>query len=481
MPELSKPEWLFDRHDEWDRLASFATGAGSALAVVFGRRRQGKTTLLEALTDATGGFYWQARQQSSAQNLVSFSEAWTAWITSPDPIRFPTWDHAIRATFASGSQAPKPVVLDEFGYLVDTTPELPSLIQAHLSPRAQRSGSCRLIVCGSVFTQMASLLNANAPLRGRAQLELQVGPFDHPTSATFWGMGDNPRAAFALHALIGGTPAYRSMVGGAPRRGNVDSWAVEHVLDPRSPLFREGRIVTEEDPALGDRSLYWGVLGAIADGHRRRSSLARALGRADSALTFPLRVLAEGQWIELRRDPLHRNRSTILLTEPIVRTHRVLIEANERRLVRGQGREVWQDARATVASQIYAPHLGWLACEWLMGRSGARSIDAQPTLVGPSTFGQGANSLQLDIVAVDDTRSRSDRVVAIGEVKAGSTPIGVDQLARLDHIADRLEGPDGSQQVCRVLVARSGFTAELGRAARRRTDTVLIDLDRLYS
>ncbi len=271
------------------------------------------------------------------------------------------------------------------------------------------------------------------------------------------------------------------MVSGTPKRGNIDSWAVEHVLDPRSPLFREGRIVTEEDPALGDRALYWGVLGAIADGHRRRSSLARTLGRAESAMTFPLRVLAEGRWIELRRDPLHRNRSTILLTEPIVRTHRVLIEANERRLVRGQGSEVWQDARRIVAqSDLRAPSR--VVGVRMAHESERITIHRRAADPGRAQhIGQGANSLQIDIVAVDDTRGLSDRVVAIGEVKAGSTPIGVDQLARLDRIVSRLEGRNGNQHVRRVLVARSGFTTELSRAARRRPDTVLIDLDRLYS
>ena len=68
---MDKPEHLFDRVHEWGALASFigASGPGSALGLVYGRRRQGKTYLLQSLAEQSGGLYWTALSQSSAQNL----------------------------------------------------------------------------------------------------------------------------------------------------------------------------------------------------------------------------------------------------------------------------------------------------------------------------------------------------------------------------------------------------------------------------
>jgi hypothetical protein len=108
---------------------------------------------------------------------------------------------------------PVPIILDEFPYLVEQAPELPSVLQRALSPRsvAQLSGQVRLILCGSAFTVMRGLLGGSAPLRGRAKLELLVRPFDYREAAGFWGVLDDPGLAFQLHALVGGTPAYRSM------------------------------------------------------------------------------------------------------------------------------------------------------------------------------------------------------------------------------------------------------------------------------
>jgi uncharacterized protein len=79
---VEKPAWLHDRDREWSKLTEFVdpTRPGSALAIVYGRRRQGKTALLEAVAQETGAFYWQAVEQSAAQNLESFSHAWANWI-----------------------------------------------------------------------------------------------------------------------------------------------------------------------------------------------------------------------------------------------------------------------------------------------------------------------------------------------------------------------------------------------------------------
>ena len=480
---MTRPDWLFDRTTEWDRLWSFARPerAGAGLAIVYGRRRQGKTTLLEALAEATGAHYWQARQLSSRQNLAAFSAQYARWSGSGDRRSFTSWDDAFAATFAlrTPDGTPATVLIDEFGYLLDAAPEVASVVQAQLTPRATRQGQTRLVLCGSAFSQMKSLIGPDAALRGRASLELVVGPFDYRTAATYWGVDGHPDAAFQLHALIGGTPGYLTLAGDAPRRGAVGRWVVEHLLTPTSPLHREGQVVLSEDPALGSRAVYWGLLAAVADGNRRRSDVAVAVGRPDAALTFPLRVLADSGWIEQRPDPLHRGRSSLLLAEPVVRTHRVLIEPDELRLNRGHGSAVWDDAAARVASLIYGPHLEWMAAEWLLTHASPETIGGSPRLVGPSTLSAGRARHQIDLVAVEPDRHGKDRVILIGETKAGPTPVGLGELARLDDIAAAL-GDRAGAGLRRLLVGRGGFTAELRRMARQRPDVELADLERLY-
>ena len=307
---LTKPSYVFGRDDEWAALTKFVGGAlTTQLGVVYGRRRQGKTVLLDALCEQTGGFVWQARQQSSAQNLLDLSNALARFVGHPP--RLDDWEAAI--AYLLDLERPMPnahplvVAIDEVGYLIDADPAFPSRLQAALSPAANRGrrSPVRLILCGSAFGQMRALLDSDAPLRGRAQLDLVVRPFRFQQAADYWGLGANPDAAFRLHALIGGTPAYRVAVGGdAPKRGNIDGWVVEHLLEPTSSLLREGRINVFEDPSLSDRSLYWSLLGAIASGATRPSEIAHTLGRQPTSLHHALGVLEQSGWVEYERDPL---------------------------------------------------------------------------------------------------------------------------------------------------------------------------------
>ena len=74
---MSKPERVFDRDREWNGLASFASNPvrGALLGVVSGRRRQGKSFLLEALTSVTGGLYFPSLEETEAVSLRTFSTA----------------------------------------------------------------------------------------------------------------------------------------------------------------------------------------------------------------------------------------------------------------------------------------------------------------------------------------------------------------------------------------------------------------------
>ncbi len=81
-----------------------------------------------------------------------------------------------------------------------------------LGPGAGAStASFRLLLCGSAISVMADLLSGTRALRGRAALELRVRSFGYRDAREYWGIED-PAAAFAHNALVGGTPGYRELV-----------------------------------------------------------------------------------------------------------------------------------------------------------------------------------------------------------------------------------------------------------------------------
>src|SRR5262245_41827638 len=135
--EIRKPESVFDRDREWQALVRLIQddAAGAMLGLVYGRRRQGKTYLLANLIRQVGGFMYTASQESSAQSLRALSEAYCAHLRRPLAL-FSGWREAIDALLRldSDGEAPVPVVIDEFSYLVDAVDGLASLFQAALDP-----------------------------------------------------------------------------------------------------------------------------------------------------------------------------------------------------------------------------------------------------------------------------------------------------------------------------------------------------------
>ncbi|MFB9238571.1 ATP-binding protein, partial [Plantactinospora siamensis] len=171
---MRKPVEMFDRDHEWSALSRFITDEqpGATLGVVSGRRRQGKTFLLDAACRAAGGFYFGATEATDAESLRRLGAALTAHRRPPSPYHFADWAEAVDALLALGADRPTPVVIDEFPYLAKANPELPSIIQEALRTlRGERTGSrTRLLLCGSAMSFMGRILAGNAPLRGRAGL-----------------------------------------------------------------------------------------------------------------------------------------------------------------------------------------------------------------------------------------------------------------------------------------------------------------------
>lgn len=121
------------------------------------------------------------------------------------------------------------IVIDELPYLMAGGPgrAIPSILQSLIDssrdalPDGAEAGeglatprAKHIIVCGSSLSVMSELLSGTKALRGRAELDLQLRPFDFRRTASFYDVGD-PQVALHLYGILGGTPGYRDLVGAA--------------------------------------------------------------------------------------------------------------------------------------------------------------------------------------------------------------------------------------------------------------------------
>ncbi len=481
---MIKPARIFDRDFEWRHLAAFAArdGGRPRLGVVSGRRRQGKTFLVEALARETGGMYFGATQATEAESLHLFSEALAEYTEAPVPPRFVSWDEAITYLFSVAGTRPGPIVIDEFPYLSAASPALPSVLQREIDRAVARANSISLLLCGSAISVMGKLLAGSAPLRGRASLELVVRPFDYPLAARFWNIND-PALAVRHHAVVGGTPAYRRFVNDDSPEGlaDFDDWVLRTVLNPATPLFREARYLLEEEADIRDTALYHSVLAAVAGGNNTRGGIAGYIGRKAADIGHHLNVLEDCGLLRREPDLFRQGRSVYRIAEPLIVFYQVVMRPRWGLLESGRAATVWLDAKSRFSAQVVGPHFEQVCREFALAAP-SDTFGGLPAEVGAGIVADPARRTQIEVdiaVLAPADPGEPRRVLSLGEVKWGEV-MGIRHVERLRRARELLAGKGfDTRNTVIACYGGAGFDPELRTSANG--DRVLtIGLKELY-
>jgi len=486
---MKRPPELFDRNMEWDDLAAFATGPGQGthLALVRGRRRQGKSFLLRRLAQAANGFYYQAVEEEKSQALAGLGAALGKHLRVPGgKLTIDNWDAALTALGDLPTQhGPVLVVLDEFPYLLRHSPELPSLLQRAIDRSRDGGPPLRLVLCGSALAVMSSLLTGTQALRGRASLDVVIKTFDYRTAAGFWKI-DDPETAFIVHSILGGTPGYRDLLPATPPKqmNDVGKWLAAGPLNPASALFREDDYLLTEERSLSDRALYHSVVTAIASGNTSQMQIASALGREQRAIQHPLKALEEAGFVSRTDDALRARRPFYRLTDPILRFHHVVTRRDLARFEDRQTIEAWKDAQPRFHTHVLGPHFEDIARDFTSKFASVHTVGARPATVGPAVVNDAHARTQheLDVVATSRSDNGSTVVLALGEAKYTKAKRTLADIARLEHIRNLVAAKHPTAESARLLLfSASGFERSLSEQAAKRNDVELINLERLYT
>ncbi|MFH0243059.1 ATP-binding protein [Streptomyces sp. HK10] len=489
----TKPDTVLGRDAEWEALAAFASDPrpGPGLGVVSGRLRQGKTHLLRALTEAAGGFWFGAQEAVRSESLRMLGEriAETAEHTdAPARSRPRDWEAAVDALLGLGEGRPLPVVVDEFPRLVRQSPSLPSVICAALHRRSAAAGADggarpRLLLCGSDLPVMRRLFSGPSPLHGLADLELEVRPPDFRQAARMWNL-DDPRLAFLVHAVVGGTPAYRydhvrDDIPGGP--DDFDAWVCRAVLDPGTPLYREVRLLVLEETDHFDRALSHSVLAAVASGHSTAGEIAERVEVPLPDVSRCLELLHESGLLSAGPDALRPNVTRLRIAEPLLAFEYAVVRPRRPSAEREDPAALWRRARSAFGAQVAAPHFARVCREWAVGYAGPGVFGDTPAtaLHGSPAHPPPDAAPAAGVVVRGPAGERPGALLSVGLARWDEV-LDVTHLERLRgliaHLAAHGEDTARTRPAC---YSGAGFTPAL-RAAEADGEVLLVGLDRLY-
>jgi uncharacterized protein len=419
---------FLNRTEEMERLDRLASREEGGLAVVYGRRRIGKTRLLLEWSRRHGGLYTVADQSAAEVQRRYFAQTVAERLPGFSDVEYPDW-RTLLARLARDAEAAAwrgPLILDELPYLVTVSPELPSLLQRWIDHEAAAARLAVALAGSSQRMMQGLVLAGNAPLYGRAREILDLAPLD-PVFLSQAFDAASGRKLVELYTAWGGVPRYWELAAEVP--GGVADQIDSLVLDRLGPLHGEpDRMLLEEIPsALELRP----ILDAIGAGAHRVSEIAGRLGRPATSMSRPLDRLI-GMGLVRREVPFgetekESRRSLYKIDDPffrlwfrVVAPHRGPLASGTRATRKAWLARFWDDLAAQAWEDLCRNRISKLA-----GADAADGIGA-PGPWKPAARWWKGNEPEWDLVS----ESMDGRSLVLGEVKWSARPYGAKALAR---------------------------------------------------
>jgi hypothetical protein len=441
-----------DRSAEQQVLRDAWASGQPELIVLHGRRRVGKTELLARFAADRPIAFYVAAQQLARDQLADLGRALGPLFVDfrrgrPPRLALGDWEEALDVVAEASLRRRVGLVLDEFPYLADAEPALPSLLQRWWD----RVGSQRnivIILSGSEQAMMRRLTSQDGALYGRPTRSIWLRPFDYFHAGKVvagWGPQDRIRA----YAVAGGIPDY------------VEEFRTEHPLrdelrrlafSPDGRLFREAPDLLRAE--FTEPRTYESILRAMARGEHQPSRIATLAGLKSAATVAPyLDRLIRLELVERRTLPVEASEprpriSRYVLADPYLRFYFALVDPWRSAILLGQGDRVLDDLWPVAFDEHVSRVFEDVAAQYVRRLSGAGQLPVLGS-VGQHWFDAG----DVDVVGV-----AGGRVLVVGSAKWRTEYV---KPGHLDDLRRDAAGIARGIEPAYILFSRSGFDPAL--------------------
>lgn len=454
---------LIDRDAEVAALRAASEDA-PALVVMTGRRRVGKSFLLSQALRGPRVVSFQADEQGEHGHLEFLSREAAGLIPGAPPLAFSSWADALAFFEAQARQSPTTLVLDEFQWMCDAQPALPSIIQGFGDRWERERIPVCVVLCGSAISFMRGLMDHGQPLYGRSSYRPLVEPMDYRWAGRFTTQSDHVEL-LRRYAVLGGLPQYQVWAEDL----QVEDIIAQCILTKGAPLYSDPLHLLREEEEIRDPGTYFDVLRAVAQGETQTARIASRAKLSVANTSKKLAVLTRLGYLNARKplEPRHKakRRSLHAVSDPYMRFWFRYVFPNRSRLERGRVGDVLQEVLADF-STFMGSAFEDCCRQWVGMYAPATTVGTIDELGG---WWSRRHDAEIDIVGM-----HRERYAFLGSVKWRAT---VDD-AVLDQLYDqraRLSSPAARARL--GLFAREGFTSSVRRRAREEAVVLVTAAD----
>lgn len=242
-------------------------------AVLYGRRRIGKTAIIREFTKDKETIFFTGVESNSKQNLENFSRCILEYHTGlAVDTSFANFQAALEYIFELAKSKRLILVIDEYPYVARASKSLASTIQLMID-KNKDSSKLFLILCGSSMSYMEDhVLAYKAPLYGRRTAQFKINSFDFFESCRYLEKLSDLDKALA-YGIVGGTPQYLMQI---DTNSTIEENIKNIYLDPSSFLFEEPNNLLKQE--VREPAIYNAIIAAIATGASKLNEIAGKIG-----------------------------------------------------------------------------------------------------------------------------------------------------------------------------------------------------------
>jgi len=438
--------------------------------VIYGRRRVGKTALINEFCKEKPTIFLSALNASSQENLEALSKA-IYGIKHLETDTFPVYS-SFDAAFTEITRMAKEerliFVIDEYPYLAKADKSISSRLQ-HIIDHVWKDSNLFLILCGSSMSFMEyQVLGYESPLYGRRTGQFKIKALNYKEITAFNTTLNNEQQAF-IYGITGGIPHYINKL---DVDNDIDAALKNNLFNTSSYLFEEPDNLLKQE--LREPILYNSIITAIAGGASRANEISTKVGIESAVCAKYLKVLLD-LGIIIKETPItekNTKKSIYVIGDNFFRFWYRFVPKNTSAISAGRIGDIYE----TVIKGHYSDYMG-LVYEQICREYLFRYAKNLPIIL--SDIGQWwgtdvktRKEIQIDIVGTP----AEGKEYIIGSCKYKNEAIGVDELELLKNYA-KVFGK--GEKYHYYIFSKGGFTQGLKEMADKG-EVKLLALEDLY-
>lgn len=461
---------MIGRMKEMNQIEAMYSSDRFEFVVMYGRRRIGKTTILQEFSKRHKTIFFSAQEKNDALNLQDFSRLIQEYFDGSFIANFANWEDALNYIGRKVQDHRTVLIIDEFPFLAETNPSIKSILQ-HRIDHDWKERNIFLILCGSSVSFMLNdVMGYKSPLYGRSTGSMEVLPFDYLESAEFFPDYSEEDKIIA-YGILGGVPRYLNAF-------DSKRSLRENII---SEILTEGAFLNDEPQTLlrmelREPAVYNSILEAVANGCNRVVEIADRIHEEKSKCSKYILTLQALRLLEKHvpcGEPESSKKGIYVITDNFYRFWYRYVFSNK-----SYYEMLGMDKAADEIMGELSDYMGLvfedICRQYLIRQAKTGKLPFVPYVIGKWWGNNPVIKAQddVDLLALDKKKEKGIFV----ECKFRNRPMAMEEY---DDLVTATEAFPSVKEKKLIFISRGGFTAAVKRRAEEE-DVDLVGVKELY-